>query len=291
MTDSSSVIKSTLHEQERHRLAQTGSTLNATDQTTLSTNRGDQSQKVWNAYSGLAGISTQSTTTQSAWNMVNAGRTNVAAGTAQIQTVNSEEVKPFAYALPLIFTAEATTVTAGGAAVGASAVVASYSKGPVETVLDFAAGFFSSKPTPLNGQNNRYNSTGGSQAYNSGPTRYSTPRVSHTSSNTETSLLDFLGLGAVFSEESTGSYTNSHASGMTYVGKGSKRRSQVSGKREARRNNDPHIATDWTSAENDREAFKDESRRLDEEDGPSSSSNYNRIEQPGKKYRQQDGED
>jgi len=87
-----------------------------------------------------------------------------------------------------------------------------------------------------------------------------------------------------------GSYTNTHASGKTYVGKGSRQRSQVSGRREAKRNNDPHVATDWTPAKNTREAFKQESRRLDAEGGPGSSSNYNRIEQPGKKYRQQDGE-
>jgi hypothetical protein len=202
MTDSSSVIKSTLHEQERHRLAQTGSTLNATDQTTLSTNRGDQSQKAWNAYSGLAGISTKSTTTQSAWNIVNAGRTNVVAGTAQIQRVNSEEVKPLAWlAIPFIGGTEAATMAAGGAAVGASAVAAGFSKGPVETVLDGIAGFFGSKPTPLIGKNNTYSSTEGSPTYHSGPTRYSNPRVGRGSSNTETSLLDFLGLGAVFSED------------------------------------------------------------------------------------------
>ncbi|MEG3223315.1 SpvB/TcaC N-terminal domain-containing protein [Vibrio gigantis] len=88
----------------------------------------------------------------------------------------------------------------------------------------------------------------------------------------------------------TGSYTNYHASGKTYVGKGSRKRSQVSGRREAKRNDDPHTATDWTSAENHREAFKQESRRLDAEGGPSSPTNYNRMEQPGKKYRQQDGE-
>lgn len=87
-----------------------------------------------------------------------------------------------------------------------------------------------------------------------------------------------------------GSYTNTHASGKTYVGKGSRKRSQKSGRREARRNGDPHIATDWTPAKSHREGFKQESRRLDAEGGPRSPNNYNRIEQPGKKYRQQDGE-
>ena len=39
-----------------------------------------------------------------------------------------------------------------------------------------------------------------------------------------------------------------------------------------------------------REAFKQESRRLDADGGAGSSTNYNRIEQPGKKYRKEDGE-
>ncbi|QTL36560.1 hypothetical protein J5X90_05840 [Pseudoalteromonas viridis] len=88
----------------------------------------------------------------------------------------------------------------------------------------------------------------------------------------------------------TGSYTNLHESGMKYHGKGSRKRSQISGRREAIRNDDPHVATDWTPAANNREAFKQESRRLDADGGAGSSTNYNRIEQPGKKYRREDGE-
>ena len=87
-----------------------------------------------------------------------------------------------------------------------------------------------------------------------------------------------------------GSYTNYHASGKTYSGKGTRQRSQVSANREAKANNDPHVSTDFTPAKNNREAFKDESRRIDANGGKSSNSNYNRIESPGKKYRQQDGE-
>ena len=52
---------------------------------------------------------------------------------------------------------------------------------------------------------------------------------------------------------------------------------------------DPHFATDWTPAPNDREAFKAESRRLDAGGGPLDPGNYNQIEQPGKKFRVQDG--
>jgi len=88
----------------------------------------------------------------------------------------------------------------------------------------------------------------------------------------------------------TGSYTNTHASGKTYSGKGSRMRSQQSGRRQARENNDPHTATDWTPAENTREAFKQESRRIDAQGGIDSPSNYNKVESPGKRFRIEDGE-
>ncbi len=91
-------------------------------------------------------------------------------------------------------------------------------------------------------------------------------------------------------KEETGSYTNTHESSKTYVGKGSKQRSQDSGKNIAKRHDDPHRSTEHTPAENNREAFMQESRRLDDEGGPGSNSNYNRIESPGKKFRAQDGE-
>jgi RHS repeat-associated protein len=90
--------------------------------------------------------------------------------------------------------------------------------------------------------------------------------------------------------EQTGSYTNTHQSGKTYSGKGSRKRSQTSGRREAEKNKDPHVSTDWTPAESERDAFKEESRRLDKKGGASSDTNYNRLESPGKKYRIQDGE-
>lgn len=87
----------------------------------------------------------------------------------------------------------------------------------------------------------------------------------------------------------TGSYTNTHASGKTYSGKGSRERSQASGKRVEKQTGDKHIATDWTKSANGREAFKDESRRIDSNGGSGSSTNHNQIESPGKNYRQQDG--
>jgi hypothetical protein len=90
--------------------------------------------------------------------------------------------------------------------------------------------------------------------------------------------------------DETGSYTNTHASGKTYSGKGSRRRSQTSGRRKARTYNDEHVATDWTPAPNYREAYKAESRRIDANGGKSSTSNYNIKESPGRKYRQEDGD-
>ncbi len=52
--------------------------------------------------------------------------------------------------------------------------------------------------------------------------------------------------------------------------------------------NDPAKSKDWTSALNDREAFKDEYIRLKNDGGPGSPTNYNKIESPGKNYYLQD---
>ncbi|NOS76086.1 MAG: RHS repeat-associated core domain-containing protein [Methyloglobulus sp.] len=87
-----------------------------------------------------------------------------------------------------------------------------------------------------------------------------------------------------------GSYTNLHASGKTYSGKGTRERSQISARREEKLNNDTHIATEFRPAENNRDAFKAESRRLDNNGGVNGGNNYNRIDSPGKKYRIEDGE-
>ena len=88
----------------------------------------------------------------------------------------------------------------------------------------------------------------------------------------------------------TGSYTNYHESGKTYDGKGTRARSQASGRRVERETGDSHTATEWDSADNTRDAFKDESLKLDSHGGAESADNYNKIESPGKKMREQDGE-
>lgn len=90
----------------------------------------------------------------------------------------------------------------------------------------------------------------------------------------------------------TGSYTNTHASGKTYHGKGGRARSQASGRRVEAETGDLHIATDWKPAKNNlkSEAFKDEARRLRADGGPNSSKNYNKRNSPGEALLQKDGE-
>jgi RHS repeat-associated protein len=120
-----------------------------------------------------------------------------------------------------------------------------------------------------------------------------TPETTSTTAQTgapaSTSQSGTVQTGPAQSTNQTGSYTNTHASGKTYDGKGDKTRSQVSGKRVAKENNDAHVSTDWTAAANDREAFKDESRRLDSHGGAGSANSYNKRESPGANYRKQDG--
>ncbi|MBK6519284.1 MAG: hypothetical protein IPG04_35390 [Polyangiaceae bacterium] len=88
----------------------------------------------------------------------------------------------------------------------------------------------------------------------------------------------------------TGSYTNLHKSGKKYHGKGPRSRSQKSGRRVERETGDPHIGTEWSPASSEREAFKQESRRIDQDGGWDSPLNYNRKESPGKRLRRDDGE-
>uniref|UniRef100_UPI001E635A6F hypothetical protein n=1 Tax=Chryseobacterium sp. c4a TaxID=1573582 RepID=UPI001E635A6F len=94
-------------------------------------------------------------------------------------------------------------------------------------------------------------------------------------------------------EKETGSYTNTHKSGKKYHGKGDRERAKKSGNEKAKQNEDPLESTEWTKAENDREAFKQESERLDKDaegdkKGHQSDKNYNKRDSPGKKYREQD---
>ncbi|MFL7023529.1 RHS repeat-associated core domain-containing protein [Enterovibrio norvegicus] len=85
-----------------------------------------------------------------------------------------------------------------------------------------------------------------------------------------------------------GSYTNHHESGNRYHGYGDKKRSQTSGKEKEKAYDDPHVATDWTPADNRREGMKDEADRIESDGGKENSENYNKINSPGKKYKEQD---
>jgi RHS repeat-associated protein len=88
----------------------------------------------------------------------------------------------------------------------------------------------------------------------------------------------------------TGSYENLHASGKTYIGKGSQSRSQSSARRVERQTNDRHVATHWEPSASHRAAYKAESHALDAAGGPRSKANYNKIDSPGAKYRKHDGD-
>lgn len=85
-----------------------------------------------------------------------------------------------------------------------------------------------------------------------------------------------------------GSYTNTHASGKTYSGKGSRERSQRSGRRVEKETGDTHTATEWSRANDSNSAFKDEARRIEQHGGAKGPENYNRIESPGKKILEKD---
>lgn len=87
-----------------------------------------------------------------------------------------------------------------------------------------------------------------------------------------------------------GSYTNTHASGKAYDGKGDPNRAAISGQRIANVNNDPHLNTETRTASTDRESIKQESGSHDQNGGSSSASTYNKIDSPGTKYREEDAE-
>jgi len=102
-------------------------------------------------------------------------------------------------------------------------------------------------------------------------------------------------IGRMSKSKQYGSYTNTHASGKQYHGKGDQARSQQSGREQAALHKDPHVATDWTPSTSERESFKDEARRLRKDDnggprGHDSPNNYNQRASPGEKFLQNDGE-
>ena len=95
MTNSTDTVSTLVHEQARHEMAQNGQAggLSRDDQTTLATNRGDRAGEVWEAYSGLAGQSTQGSSSQQDWNNANRNSANVQRGTQQIAAINNNDLK------------------------------------------------------------------------------------------------------------------------------------------------------------------------------------------------------
>ncbi|RIW11878.1 hypothetical protein D0X99_20170 [Algoriphagus lacus] len=90
-------------------------------------------------------------------------------------------------------------------------------------------------------------------------------------------------------KKGTGSYTITFENGMKYHGKGPESRMNKSANERATKNN-PVKSKDWTPAKNDRDAFKQESERLENDGGHRSNTNYNKRDSPGTKYRKQDGD-
>ena len=85
-----------------------------------------------------------------------------------------------------------------------------------------------------------------------------------------------------------GSYTNYHERGK-YHGKGDKDRADESAKEKADEYDDPHVRTDHTPADDDRQSFKDEDDRMNTDDGGhKSTDNYNKRRSPGGKFNEED---
>jgi hypothetical protein len=217
MTDSSDVVKSLVHEQERHSQAQNNSSLSDTDQTTLATNRGNQAQDTFNAYSDLAAIDTKSTTaTQKDWNTTNRSSQNVVKATEQMKEVKSEGVKPLlpALAIPILAVSpEAVTVVATIATVVG-----------LEIAEDDIKEFFGIEDQKPNVMENPAVdiklgdvNPGGSEIVEQGSDAYTTPAYNDpidellenipegvVNNSTELPIQDDLGLGLVLSEKKSG---------------------------------------------------------------------------------------
>lgn len=87
-------------------------------------------------------------------------------------------------------------------------------------------------------------------------------------------------------KKQTGSYTITFESGKKYHGKGNENRMKQSAREKEKKYGDRPASMEWTPAENDRQAFIGEYKRLKADGGPSNPNNYNKIESPGKKMSQ-----
>jgi len=86
-----------------------------------------------------------------------------------------------------------------------------------------------------------------------------------------------------------GSYTIKFKNGKRYHGQGSFARALESAKYRAKQNNTSFDISDidWTPADNDAQAYRDEARRLENDGGKDNPDNYNERDSPGShKYKQ-----
>lgn len=82
-----------------------------------------------------------------------------------------------------------------------------------------------------------------------------------------------------------GSYTCHFKSGNKYHGKGDWNRAKKSAREKADKYKDELLFIDWTPANNDRDSFKDEHKRMmTDRDGHKSPNNYNRRASPGRRF-------
>ncbi|MFG6490597.1 RHS repeat domain-containing protein, partial [Roseateles sp. BYS78W] len=84
-----------------------------------------------------------------------------------------------------------------------------------------------------------------------------------------------------------GSYTITFNNGMKYHGKGPESRMEKSAALKSEKNGGVKDK-EWKPSENDREAFKDEHKRIEADGGVQNPNNLNQINSPGKKYCAQD---
>lgn len=97
--------------------------------------------------------------------------------------------------------------------------------------------------------------------------------------------------GASEASKKAGHYTIVFDNGKSYHGKGSEDRMKQSIREKENEYGCKASSCDWKQASNDREAFKDEARRIrGDEGGVKNDNNYNKRNSPGEKYLKQDGE-
>jgi RHS repeat-associated protein len=91
-------------------------------------------------------------------------------------------------------------------------------------------------------------------------------------------------------KEENGSYTIEDAIGNRYHGKGPPSRMEKSARDKEKQTGERIVKKDWTPSASEREAFKDEARRIENDSGVENPRNYNKRNSPGKRFREEDGD-